>query len=106
MEKYLHRFMILLVDLDGKLDRLAYVKSRIPETLKDRVFVLGAFSEPGKLKADLGSYEEIGMKLADDCRNGTQMAWAHSLLQHNEAELARLRSSVCGFLFPGPAEVG
>jgi hypothetical protein len=100
MEKYEKRFMILLVDFDGKTSRLDHVKAKIPEHLQDRVFVLGAFSTPEALRqAGLGSYEEIGSKLADDCRNGTQLTWGHSLLQHNEAELDRLRESVCGFLF-------
>jgi hypothetical protein len=81
MERYPKRFMILLVDFDGKMSRLDHVKSQIREMLQDRVFVLGAFSTPEALRrAGLGSYEEIGMKLADDCRNGAQMAWGHSLL--------------------------
>jgi hypothetical protein len=105
MGKYKHRFMILLVDFDEKMSRLDQVKSKIPGHLQDRVFVLGAFSTPEALRqAGLGSYEEIGTKLADDCRNGTQAAWGHSLLEHNETELARLRESICGFLFPSSVD--
>lgn len=107
MDTFPKRFMILLVDFDEDASRLDDVRSQIPERLRDRVFVLGAFSEPEALrKAGLGSYEQIGKRLADDCRNGTQVAWRHSLLQHNEAELVRLRSSVCGILFPDPVEAG
>jgi hypothetical protein len=104
-EKYGSRFMILLVDFDEKLSRLEHVKAKIPKHLQDRVFILGAYGEPEDLrKAGLGTYEEIGAKLADDCRNSTQLAWGHDLLKHNEAELARLRDSVCSFLFRDPTK--
>jgi hypothetical protein len=63
--------MILLIDLDGRQDRLQDAKSRIPERLTERVFVLGALTEPEARKADLGSYEAIGLELARDCREET-----------------------------------
>src|SRR6266446_4880248 len=45
MNCYPGRFMVLLIDFDGRIDRLQDVKARIPEHLTDRVFILGAFSE-------------------------------------------------------------
>lgn len=106
MERNKNRFMILLVDFDENMGRLDQVKSKIPENLQDRVFVLGALSTPEALRqAGLGAYEAIGSLLANDCRNGTQEVWGHDLLQHNEGELTRLRNSVCDFLFPTQAEV-
>ena len=92
--------MILLIDLDGREDRLQYAKSQIPERLTDRVFILGALTEPEALKADLGDYETIGLKMARDCRDETNETWGHRLLQHNSSELDRLRVKVRPILFP------
>jgi hypothetical protein len=40
------------------------------------VFILGALSEPEALKrADLGSYESIGLAMAKDCREETERIW-------------------------------
>jgi len=100
MDRYPKRFMILLIDLDGREDRLQYAKSRIPERLTERVFILGALTEPEALRADLGSYEAIGLEMARDCREETNKTWGHRLLRHNERELDRLRASVRPILFP------
>jgi hypothetical protein len=96
------RFMILLIDFDRQEDRLDKVKAVVPVHLKDRVFVLGVWSEPEKLKAGLGrpDYESIGGALAEDCREGTDKNWSHDLLRHNASELARLRQHVRPILFP------
>ena len=92
--------MVLLIDFDGKEDRLEEAKAGIPGHLTDRVFVLGAWTEPEALKADLGSYETIGLALAKDCREGTDTTWGHDLLRHNATELDRLRKHVRPILFP------
>lgn len=94
------RHLVLLIDFDGDEGRLDQVKARIPQHLRERVFVLGAWTEPEKLKHDLGSYETIGRKLASDCRNDTSATWGHALLRCNEAELARLRQRIRPILFP------
>jgi hypothetical protein len=67
------------------------VKARIPEHLTDRVYALGASSEPEDLRVDLGSYETIGLAMAKDCREGTNTIWEHPFLRHNAGELDRLR---------------
>jgi len=101
MRLYGERYVVLLIDFDGNINRLHDVKTTIPPDLIDRVFVLGAWSEPEALRQDgLGSFETIGMNMARDCRNGTQVTWGHALLRHNEDELIRLRHAVCGLLFP------
>ena len=57
MDRNPKRFLVLLIDFDcddGRLDRAKY---SIPHQLEDRVFVLGAWSSPEKLRsAGLGSY--------------------------------------------------
>jgi hypothetical protein len=67
--------------------------------LTGRVFILGALTEPEALKADLGSYETIGLAMARDCREETDTTWGHRLLRHNERELDRLRAKVRPILF-------
>jgi hypothetical protein len=100
MDRYSHRFMVLLIDCDGQQERLNDARVRIPERLEERVFILGALTNPESLRADLGSYETIGLKLAKDCREETSHAWGHRLLQHNVSEIDRLRRFVRPILFP------
>ena len=101
MDRYRGRFMVLLIDFDGRKERLPDAKARIPEHLTDRVFILGAWSEPEALKkASLGSYETIGLAMAQDCREETNTTWGHHLLRHNTGELDRLREHVRPLLFP------
>lgn len=101
MRKYPNRFMVLLFDFDNTPNRIDLAKSKIPLDLIDRVFVLGSMSDPESLKrTGLGNFEEIGLALAKDCREGTDTVWNHDLLRHNAAELARLRAYVRPILFP------
>ena len=101
MDRFRNRFMILLIDFDGREERLQLAKARIPERLTERVFVLGALKEPQDLKkAWLGDYEEIGLAMAQDCREGANTTWGHPLLRHNASELDRLRVHVRPILFP------
>lgn len=99
MDKYATRLMVLLVDFDDKEHRLDIVKAAIPDRLRERVFILGAWSQPERLRQAMGSYESIGLAMAKDCRNDTDEIWAHDLLRHNAGELFRLREHVRPILF-------
>ena len=100
MNAYEYRYMVLLIDFDGDPDRLGQARAAVPGHLIDRVFILGALTEPEKLKADIGEpYEAIGLALARDCREGTDATWGHSLLRHNAIEVERLRQRVRPILF-------
>ncbi|MSV32542.1 MAG: hypothetical protein EXQ57_08490 [Bryobacterales bacterium] len=99
LKKYPNRFLVLLIDFDEDGARRQLVQSRIPADLLERVFVIGVWSEPERLKSQLGSYETIGNALAEDCFRDTNTTWSHSLLEHNTAELVRLREQVRPFLF-------
>jgi hypothetical protein len=99
MDRYASRFMVLLIDFDEQGDRLNVARAEIPGHLKDRVFVLGAWSKPEELRPSLGSYETIGSAMARDCRENTEVTWAHRLLRHNAGELERLRKHVRQILF-------
>jgi hypothetical protein len=100
MERNPNRFMVLLIDFDCREQRLDDAKNKIPAGLTERVFILGAWSEPEELrKAGLGSYEQIGLALARDCRERTDNTWGHDLLKNNAGELARMRDHVRSILF-------
>jgi hypothetical protein len=100
MISYPDRIMILLIDFDCQEDRLDRARAVIPDDLKDRVFVLGVWSEPEALKASLGrNNEETGLAMARDCREDTTTTWGHDLLKHNADEIERLRHSVRTILF-------
>ncbi|BBK36487.1 hypothetical protein STAQ_15650 [Allostella sp. ATCC 35155] len=100
MRKYDRRYVILLLDFDDDPQRANKVNEQIPEDLRDRVFVLGASTEPESLKrAGLGSYETIGRNLATECRSGNQVVWENELLRQNAKELDRMRNTVCEFIF-------
>jgi len=99
MDNYPERFMVLLIDFDGRAESIDTARDAIPRHLANRVFVLGAWSEPEALKAELGAYENIGFSMADDCREETDVTWGHKLLRHNASELERLRERVRSILF-------
>ncbi len=99
MDRNPYRFMVLLIDCDGQVERLNNARERIPEHLKNRVFILGVLSEPEALRPDLGSLETIGKKIAEDCRDETDAIWNHNLLRHNVIEVARLRQHAGDILF-------
>jgi hypothetical protein len=100
MDRSPHSVVVMLIDFDNNHNRIAQVKAAIPERLGSRVFVLGSWSEPERLRPDLGNFETIGSKVADDCRDETHLTLGHELLRHNAGELARLREVVLPILFP------
>jgi hypothetical protein len=100
MDRYPSRLMVLVIDLDGHVERLQNAKAKIPAHLTERVFILSALRTPEDLRrANLGSYENIGLALAKDCREETSAIWGHELLRHNAYELDRLRQHVRTILF-------
>jgi len=99
MRKYPERNLVLLIDFDATAGRRAHMMAVVPADLQDRVFVLGVFSEPEKLKQALGSFEKIGGLLADECATGAVGAWGHLLLAHNAAESTRLMARTRQILF-------
>jgi hypothetical protein len=69
MRKFKQRIIVLLVDSENDPKRLQRMRELIPADLENRVFVLGVLTEPEALKQKgLGSYDEIGKKMADECR--------------------------------------
>ena len=102
MRNYPERRVVLVIDFDDQYpERFLSVKGQIPDDLEDRVFILGALSEPEDLKKQLRNIglDKIGEALADDCSKNSEHVWGHELLKHNHAELTRLTRDVRPFLF-------
>jgi hypothetical protein len=92
MTRFPERHVLVLVDFDESADRRDHVVEVVPEALRDRVFVLGVWSEPEALQSAHGHAKlaAIGHALARECDEGGAL-WQHALLAHNAPEVARLR---------------
>ena len=100
MRRHPKRRFVLLIDFDQDEGRLMYVRRQIPQDVKERVFVLGSFSNPEELRRDLGqTLESIGESLSTDCVENRDDLWKHELLRHNLIELNRMITDVKPFLF-------
>lgn len=100
MDRNARRNMVLLVDFDQDSGRLDDMKSVIPSRLAERVFVVGVWSQPEELRCSQGiGLEDIGVKLAEECREGSKSVWNHPLLQHNSQEVDRMTERLKPFLF-------
>jgi hypothetical protein len=105
MRKFPARRVLVLVDFDDTETRRADVLREVPNDLRDRIYLLGVWSEPESLQKVLNhlSRETIGETLAQECLNDQEILWTHALLAHNAPELARLRREVLPFLRETPA---
>lgn len=99
--KFKDRHLILLIDFDNHFEeRQQYFQEKIPENVRDRVFLLGTRSEPEPLRKQCGdSLENIGNELAAECRRDETVLWGNCLLAHNAAERNRLHEKVKSILF-------
>ncbi len=76
------------------------MQAAIPDELRDRVFIVGAWTTPEKLRTRLGiSYESIGKEIARDCMEDRYDTWQHELLRHNLGEIKRMQEGVRPILF-------
>jgi hypothetical protein len=101
MHKYPDQHIVLMIDFDHDEDRLETAKMSVPSELLNRVIILGARPEPETLRtAGLGTFAEIGQKLARDCRDNTSLTWDDPLLKHNSGELQRMAPTLKPILFP------
>ena len=94
--------VLVLIDCDQDVYRIAGALDSVPEHLKDRVFILGAMSEPEKLKQELNlTFEKIGEEIANACFDDGVTVWNHDQLKHNASEVERLRSNLFSVVFEG-----
>lgn len=100
MQRNTMRLMVLLVDFDEKVSRLDEVKVAIPDSLANRVFIIGVWSIPEHLrKHGLPAKEEFAQSLARECYENRRELWKHELLQHNARELERMTLACRPILF-------
>lgn len=97
------RRVVLLLDFDSDPDRKESIKKELidslPISVKERIFIFGAYSEPEDLRRKTKkSFETIGKELLKDCPDKISELWSNELLQHNLTEVDRFRKSV-PFLF-------
>jgi hypothetical protein len=92
--------VVLLVDFDAIETRVPDMLRDVPEELLDRVVVIGAKTDPEELRRSLRlSFEEIGLRLAEECRDGVVELWGHELLINNAAEIDRAGSAIRAVMF-------
>lgn len=100
MRRFRERYVVLIIDCDNDRRRISQIRSRIPEDIADRVFILGSLDEPERLRAaGLGSFEKIGRSIASGCEDDSVDFWMHDQLQHNLEELDRIRQVACSILW-------
>ncbi len=93
-----NRQMVLLVDFDKSKVRFDQIWKSVPDDLLNRVFILGVWTNPEKLKHSR-SLESIGKELAIACKDDVPGDWNDELLRHNLPELERMRQSIGPILF-------
>lgn len=87
-----HGHLVLVIDFDQSEGRLEYFTESIPEDLRDRIFVLGSWTDPEALRK-FGGSEGVGRRLASDCyANEPAGLWLDDLLKHNLSEKSRMGS--------------
>jgi len=96
------RHIVVLIDCDGKPERIKTALGGIPEDVKDRVFIFGTQSEPENLKKQMRkSLEQIGQDFAHECAGVEGKLWQHEEIEHNGPELKRAKKKLNDFLFTG-----
>ncbi|MGB0722632.1 MAG: hypothetical protein ACPGU7_09570 [Gammaproteobacteria bacterium] len=102
LRKFPKRHVVMVIDFDKDPERFQEVRNGIPADLLDRVFIIGSWDEPEDLRSDLGDFESIGGRVAEECYDTASdgdSIWNHELLRHNADELARMKQQLAPFLF-------
>lgn len=92
--------VVLVIDFDGKADRLQAVTETVPSEVRDRVFVIGLLTQPEDLySAGLPTKEKLGDALANECFQSCHELWNHELLAHNTNEVKRMGDKLRDIIF-------
>jgi hypothetical protein len=92
--------VVMLMDFDDTDDRKTICEKRIPDDLKQRVFVPGTKDNPEALKRELNvGFESIGEGLAGDCLREDCGQWNNTHLVHNRDELLRMSEVMKPIIF-------
>ena len=106
LRRYSDRRLLLLIDFDGDSSRRDYVFQRLANAVQaevlSRVYLLASLKEAEDLtrpEVKLGNYASIGSQIGIACQSAQADPWQHTLLNHNQAELARLSTFARPLLF-------
>ena len=89
-----------IIDCDNHEHRIAEQLEKIPEELRDRVFILGTHQNPETFRSSVKlSFERIGEVLADECFREEFDVWHHDDLRHIRDEIQRARDVLRPILF-------
>lgn len=92
--------VVVLIDSDNQPDRINKSLADVPDDVRDRVFILGAFREPESLKAAANlHFEQIGERLAEECYVGDTNLWGHDEFSHISNEVSRAKDSLRSLIF-------
>lgn len=107
----LNLFLLILIDSDRDPNRISQIISKIPNDLKERIFVMGCFNEPEILKQQSHiaikqmdkkakiSNENVGKVLFQHCKdNPENNLWYSDELKHNLTEIERLKENTKFFI--------
>lgn len=88
--------MVAVIDFDrDPAARRTSLLDRIPETLHDRVFVVGAKDEAEDLRRSMKQdFTAIGQILNKACLEGDFSPWENEQLEVNKSELERLAKAL------------
>jgi len=101
LRNWTHAYVVIVMDFDGNTDRRSQCELRIPEDLRQRVFLLGSRDTPEILSKELKMRpERIGEGLANDCLKKDRELWAHPQLSHNHDELLKMIDVIKPIIFP------
>lgn len=104
-------FLLVLIDSDGRMDRIQEIKSKLPNDLINRISVMGCFHQPETLKKQAHtaikqmdkkakvSDENVGKALFQHCKdNPENNLWHSDELKHNLAEIEQLKENTKHFI--------
>lgn len=102
--RYETKSLLIIMDFDECIDDrkacFAEILNGIQDEVRNRVFLVGSYYEPEKLKRDLGLMghnDNVGRMLLEDCIDGNQF-WHTIHLKHNLDELTKLKMHTMEFI--------
>lgn len=97
LKKYSNAYVLAMIDadLDSQSEsNIEKLKSSICTEYKERVFVVGSQYEAEDIKKTVieqGKWKSVSKKLENSCINEDCGLWQDEMLEHNSAEIARLK---------------
>lgn len=93
MKKYEAAILLVLIDSDKRESRVQDMMERVPDFIRDRIFIISSAKNAEKTNSFFGGgkKEKLGWKLAESCINGACELWREDPLAHNVAMIERFQ---------------